>query len=955
MTQGQAQDAGPPVRSMMHPLVVLLALTQSPTPPAEVPSDAATAVRLHLQPEALAKIREWRPITNQELLDMPQARLQRILQRVFAPRPDKPDLAAAWRSMFHRGADGSTPDDALLQARAAFDALHTEGAAGGLDSGLWTEHGPRNIGGRVRALAIDPRDGNRMFAGSVSGGIWRSNDGGGTWARANDLLENLAITSIVIDPSNADRMYASTGEGYWEDTYQHGRVAPAIRGAGIFMSTDGGGVWARIASTANANFHWVNRIAVGPGGVLLAATSTGIHRTADQGTSWTLVHQASANARYYEVDFHPTDGQRAVAHVKNLAGGNWTSRVIHSDDGGRTWADSNLSVASDRKTGRIELAYHRGYTGPGGGCVYACADSANGKLFRSIDGGATFMEVSTPGHLNGVGWFANALWVDPSDADADPADDHVIVGGLELHRSTDGGASWTQISVWNPPAGSISAHADHHFVLEQNNFDWDTAGRRRVYFANDGGVFSTDDVTAVGQASGWTPRNSSLAITQFYGGARAVDGVLHGGTQDNGTVRSTGSGAWATTFGGDGGFTACDPTDARYVYSEYICGQAYRSADGGDNIEWICGMRNDSTWKAAPYRIEDARTCTANFIAPLVLDHNDPKRLFVGGVSLWRCPDARVANTLNAGPLWAAIKGPAAGNAPISAIVVAKRRPDVIWVGHNDGKLFSTADGTAANPTWTARGAGNPGRVVSRITIDDNNPQRIFVTYGGFETDNVWLSTDGGATFGARPMAVAVPVRDIEVQPANPDWWYAATEVGLLVTENAGTTWSSAATPANVAIDELFIGGNGKLHLVTHGRGMFSQGNFSNVRNLGGGCRHPNTPGGPTLTSTRIVMNQTVTFTIAGGPAVGYAALLATVMPNTPFAWTPSCTIHVFGPFGAINLVGFPVAGGAGMLSMPVGNHPPAAGLGLVFQAAVVDVMNLGLYLSNGVLAVVEG
>ena len=122
---------------------------------------------------------------------------------------------------------------------------------GGLRS--YVNFGPRNIGGRIRAIALQP-DGNggeNIFIGAAGGGLWRSTNGGDNWTPNSDVDYSLAITSIVVAPSDPDIIYASTGEGQVATTM-------GIPGAGIFKSIDGGDSWEQLPSTANEQFYWCN-------------------------------------------------------------------------------------------------------------------------------------------------------------------------------------------------------------------------------------------------------------------------------------------------------------------------------------------------------------------------------------------------------------------------------------------------------------------------------------------------------------------------------------------------------------------------------------------------------------------------------------------------------------------------------------------------------------------------
>ena len=149
----------------------------------------------------------------------------------------------------------------------------------------WSERGPSNVGGRTRSLLYDANDaGNgykKVFAGSTGGGIWVTTDitaATPTWTRIDDLLGNLAVTTLAQDPSNTQNIYAGTGEGWFN--------SDAIRGLGIWKSSNGGTSWSQLTSTSNSTFYYVQKVVVTSTGVVLAATRNGgAQRSTDGGTS----------------------------------------------------------------------------------------------------------------------------------------------------------------------------------------------------------------------------------------------------------------------------------------------------------------------------------------------------------------------------------------------------------------------------------------------------------------------------------------------------------------------------------------------------------------------------------------------------------------------------------------------------------------------------------------------
>ena len=157
---------------------------------------------------------------------------------------DNPEEWAELRARQQASADGRVKPNGLIKAisqRREMIAGRTLPHAAGISSDRWTYLGPGNIGGRIRTIAVSPSNGNVMWLGSVGGGIWKTINGGASWSPVDDFMGNLSISSIVIDPLNQNVMYAGTGEGFFNQD--------ALRGYGVFKSTDGGATWNFLTST----------------------------------------------------------------------------------------------------------------------------------------------------------------------------------------------------------------------------------------------------------------------------------------------------------------------------------------------------------------------------------------------------------------------------------------------------------------------------------------------------------------------------------------------------------------------------------------------------------------------------------------------------------------------------------------------------------------------------------
>ena len=579
--------------------------------------------------------------------------------------------------------NGIIPDGALIEALELRELMESEGLmnppgnAAGIDKLSWNQVGPGNVGGRIRTIL--PLSDTTVLIGSVSGGLWKTTNCCSldtTWSPINDFMANLSISSLIIDPTDTNVLYAGTGEIFSAD---------GMRGAGVFKSIDGGDTWTQLSSTNNSNWYYVSRLAISPDGVnLLAATSTGIYHSTNDGITWTQ----RINGSWRDVKFDPTDSRYAVAGGRGFS---W-----YTTNGG---ASGSWSAATGLPpSGRIELAYAP--SSPS--IVYASVDQNSGDLYKSVDGGHSYTLVNTGmNYLGTQGFYDNMIWVNPSDAN------NIVVGGIDMYQSTDGGVTLSRISKWSKSWGYVdppSPHADHHVMVSL------PGSSTAVLNGNDGGIYYTNNILTAGNTppnynNGWVYLNNTLGITQFYGVSGNRNGVIYGGTQDNGvlTYIPGGDNSWTFANGGDGGKSAADPTDPNFLYNEYIYGAVNRSSDGGLTSEDIYGTYwNGTTWtcRAAPYSIDDACNGVGNFIAPILLDPNNANRLFVGGLSLWVTNDAKTPYDVyspTGGPQWAIFKPEIAGTV-ISSIAVAPSNSDIVWVGYKNNRIELTTNGGA---TWT--------------------------------------------------------------------------------------------------------------------------------------------------------------------------------------------------------------------------------------------------------------
>ncbi len=654
----------------------------------------------------------------------------------------------------------------------------------------WTWLGPANIGGYLGSIVISPINTNNIWVGSRSGGIWKTTNAGASWDKANDFLPNLAIASMAINPVDSNILYAGIG-------------GPPFQGNGIYKSTDSGNSWNILPATAPL-MAYAHSISISAnGGTILAATENGIWRSTDSGATWTRTFNGQGfdywNQRF--VKFDPNNNAKASASGYRVPPLSNPFTPLYSTNGGVSWSAASVP-SSSMGLGFQIVAYSKSDSS----IVYA----TNGvypsvyELWKSIDGGVTYSMVNS-----NVGFYSTVLWVDPTNPNI------IVAGALDLWRSTNGGVTFTKISEWwhfaDNPQIIISPHADHRYVIESPNFN---GGSDSSFFTGtDGGIYKTANIYTVTATTGWQNLNHNLGVTEFYGaGGNPTSGLLWGGTQDNGTLQyNFGLDNWNVVWGGDGGFAAIDSTDSSYKYGEWQEGNIFRVRNG-------CGGFCYETISAG---ITDT---VVNFIAPFILDPNNPSIMLAGRSSLWKSANVKAVT-----PSWSLIKPPHPENDKISAIAVAPGNSNVIWVGYNGGDIYKTTNGTTASPTWIKVDSNSPvlpNRFVARITIDKNNSSKIYASFGGYSPDNIWRTTDGGLTWNdVTGVGVTglpdVPVNSLAIHPDDSNRLYVGTSNGVFRSEDGGVNWYVFNDGlANVNVSELFWLDK-SLFAATFGRGVY--------------------------------------------------------------------------------------------------------------------------------------
>ena len=700
-------------------------------------------------------------------------------------------LAKAWKQLHRmRYNPAAWPGAALPRIGRPSPSVAT------LNTNNWEWLGPGNIGGRTRSILIHPTNPSTIWVGGVGGGVWKSTNNAASFSPCDDWMGNLAVSCMALDQTNPNVLYAGTGEGFGNED--------AIPGAGVFKSYDGGSTWV-LLNNYLLTYYNINRLVISPTNnkLILAATASGIARSTDAGTNWTSTFFSGA---VLDVAFNPTNGLQCIAAGKNSG----TVVALYSTNAGNTWTAAS-GVATN---GRIELAYAP--SNPN--IVYASQDTNGGTLWISTNGGINYTLQNTGSNYLGVqGWYANCLWVDPTSSS------NLVIGGLDLWRSTDGGATLTKISDWTVNENNnatVSVHADHHAIVSAPGFDG--SANTMVYFGNDGGLYCATNVFTVTTNVGWLNLNHNLGITQPYAiAASPTTFTTIIGSQDNGsTIWTPGQGtSWTMWYGGDGGFCAVDPTDPNYIYGEYTYLQIYRSTNGAVYPTYINGGIGDSGIPDGYDDDDPEAPHSANFIAPFVLDPNNPNTMLAGGSNLWRSVNVKAPK-----PTWTCIttnnSNPHLDLYFISAIAVAPGYSDLIWIGYGDGVLFTTTNGTGPYPKWTRRIPGSGGACTG-LAIDPNNANTVYACFSAF-ANFLYRTTDGGVTWTNLSVGLpGAPLHSIVIAPFNSSYVYVGSDLGVFGSADRGVSWSPANEgPANVQVLNLGWVRN-YLLAASHGRGAY--------------------------------------------------------------------------------------------------------------------------------------
>ena len=726
---------------------------------------------------------------------------------------------------------------------------NVQGGASSMNTLNWDQRGPYNVGGRTRALALDVADESIIIAGGVSGGMWKSVDGGATWKKTTKPEQLHSITAVAQDTRTG---YTSTwyyGTGEVSAGTGHGPNFTAFyKGNGIYKSTDNGESWTSLTSTASNTpqsfvnaFDYVNNVIVNPlNGYVFVSAIYGLRRSKDGGATWdALLNSEAQNAYYTEI----TMNSKGVLYAALSSRG-----IFRSADNGDTWTDitpSSFSVVHRTVIGHAPSDENTMY-------VLSHSSSTSHQLWKytysSGDGSGSYgtwtdRSANIPafggqvGNFDCQGGYDLIIKVNPLVAD------FVVIGGTNVYRSSDG-FSTTSNTKWiggYATDNSVAMYANHH--PDQHGFVFSLSDPNIAFSSHDGGISKTTAIQD--DAVVWTSLSNGYYTTQFFDVAidhsKTKPDLVMGGMQDNGTWKSnvnSETNVWENVAGGDGAYSAFAfnaQADIFMFQNGRLLIVDYRNPDNNSfGYSW-----SELTPGASGVL----------FINPFVLNQADEKMIFyAGGSTIWRNNNIDMTDASNyyyssgskLSNQWVQMTN-AASDGTISSLATTTTSPtNRLYYGDSKGILRKqdNANSGTGSPT-DITGASFPSNAyISNIAVNPEDGDEVMVTFSNYSVKSIFHTNDGGSTWsdisgnleensdgsGNGPSVRAALI----LKHKNTQMYFVGTSTGVYSTTSlngASTTWvlEAAESLGNVIVRGMAgRQSDGYIAVATHGAGIYT-------------------------------------------------------------------------------------------------------------------------------------
>jgi photosystem II stability/assembly factor-like uncharacterized protein len=719
-----------------------------------------------------------------------------------------PGLAILLTLQLSQGTQASAQDEGYDEK--LFDALE------------WRSIGPYR-GGRSVAVAGSPSQPFVYYMGATGGGIWKTVDGGATWEPvADDYLTSGSIGAIAVAPSDPNVVYVGSGEACIR-----GNTSP---GDGMYMSTDAGKTW-KHAGLPEAG--QIGRVVVHPsnsdivyvaalGHAFGANEERGVFRSKDGGATWENVLYRDENTGAVDLALDPNNPRviyaafwQARRMPWGMESGGPGGGLFKSIDGGDTWTEISRNKGLPKGTlGRIGITI----SPVNSERVWAIVEAEDGGVFRSDDAGETWSNVNSDRSLRQRAWYYTHIYADPQNENT------VYVLNVRFWKSTDGGKTYESIGT---------PHGDNHDL-------WiDPGNALRMVQANDGGA----NVTYNGGKT-WT-RQDNQPTAQFYHVTTTDHFPYHvcGAQQDNSTLctpsRTTGFGItiqdWYRVGGCESGYIAVRKDNPDVSYAGCYGGTISRyDRATGTNRNIHAWPDNPMGWGAADlkYRFQ--------WTFPIVMSPFDPDELYITANVVFRTRDEgqnwevispdltrddKTKQVASGGPITKDNTSVEYYNT-VFALVPSAHERDLIWAGTDDGRIHITRNGGQSWEEITPKDMPEWG-LVSIIEESPSQPGAAYAAVNRYKLDDfapyIFKTVDYGQSW--KKIVRGIPanhfIRTVREDPARRGLLYAGGEFGVYVSFDDGEQWQSLQLNLPVVPVRDMVVKENDLVLGTHGRSFW--------------------------------------------------------------------------------------------------------------------------------------
>ncbi|MEO8678772.1 MAG: hypothetical protein ABI665_06990 [Vicinamibacterales bacterium] len=693
----------------------------------------------------------------------------------------------------------------------------------------WRTIGPFR-GGRVDAVSGVPGRPYEFYFGHVNGGVWKTTNAGRTWTPIFDGQPVASIGALAVSPSNPDIVYVGSGESTLRDSSSYGN--------GVYKSTDAGKTWTHLGLD---NTHHIGRVAIDPknadiafvaaiGNLYEATPDRGVFRTADGGKTWQKVLFKDDNTGAVDVAIDPVNPKNVYASLwatrrtpwytyapSNAPGGG----LYKSIDGGLTWKQMTAGLPTEA-VGRSGLAIAPSNPRR----VYAIIDAKEGGLYRTDDAGTTWTRATDDQRVWGRGWYFEKVVVDPTNPDI------VFVPNVGIQKSKDGGKTFATFAVKGSPGGD-----DYHQL-------WISPANANVMIvaSDQGAVVTMNGSADTPEWSSWY--NQPTAQLYHLSVTHGFPWIATAAQQDSGAVWVRSRGFTSTISprdwqgacaGGESGYTAADPLDPDVLY-------------GGTVEKCSLSLNTAGTRITPPEGPERGR---ADWTQPLVFSQADPHALYFANQYLYKTTNGGMQWTRLSNDMTRPEPGTPATLDPITAQMTDRngRRgviytvapspvlKPLVWIGTDDGLIHVTMNDGGAWQNVTPPAVGSWSRV-TMIEASHTDFNEAFAAVDRHQLNDyrphLYRTRDLGKTWTeiTRGLPADGYVHTVKEDPVRRGLLFTGTERGIYVSFDSGDSWQSLMLNLPVtSMRDVEIAGN-DLVLATHGRGFWVIDDISVLRQV---------------------------------------------------------------------------------------------------------------------------